>query len=108
MGTRVWWIGLAGLLTAVLFSASLCAPPADALTKTQVKERAREGAQTTKEKWEALSPKQQQEVQQQLKAGAEDAREQWEKMTPAEQQAAKKKAKTGMTKARKRWQKLPD
>lgn len=109
MGTRVWWIGLAGMLTAVLFSASLCAPPpADALTKTQVKKGAREGAQATKEKWDALSPEQQQQVQQQLKVDAAAAKERWEAMTPDEQQAAKTKAKTGMTKARKRWQKLPD
>jgi TRAP-type C4-dicarboxylate transport system substrate-binding protein len=97
------------MLTAVLFSASLCAPPpADALTKTQVKKRAGESVQTTKDKWESLTPEQQQQVTQRLKVDAEAAKLRWEAMTPDEQQAAKTKAKAGASKARKRWQKLPD
>jgi hypothetical protein len=100
---------MAGLVSGILVSGDfslpglVCAQP----TQTEIKQKARQGAQKTVAKWDSLSPEQQQQLQEKWQMTAEQAQAQWNSMTPEQQQQAVARGKSAAQKAQKKWQSLP-
>jgi hypothetical protein len=76
-------------------------------TQTEIKQKARQGAQKAVTKWDSLSPEQQQQLQDKWKMTAEQAQAKWNSMPPEQQQQAMAKGKSAAQKAQKNWQSLP-
>jgi len=77
------------------------------VTRTEVKQDAKAGAEIAAIKWESLSPAQQQKVAAQWKMTAANAKTKWEALTPAQQNQLKGDAKAVGQAADKKWQSMP-
>lgn len=104
-------VGVAALLAA---SISIAPGPARAqqqdapLTKGGVKAGAARAAQTAAQKWNSLTPAQQQQIMQKAQLTAQAAQQKWDSMTPQQQQQAIQMAKGAAGKFLKWWQSIPD
>jgi hypothetical protein len=99
------------VFTAVLAGGWLTGtvmPAASEVTKSQVRERARAGAVQTQDKWQSLTPEQQQQAKMRGQAAAQRGQAKWQSLTPEQQQQAREKGNAGAQKARTKWQSLPE
>jgi hypothetical protein len=100
---------MAGLVSGILVSGDFSLPGLVSAqpTQTEIKQKARQGAQKTVAKWDSLSPEQQQQLQEKWQMTAEQAQAKWNSMTPEQQQQAVARGKSAAQKAQKKWQSLP-
>ena len=100
---------LAGLVSGILVAGQLSLPRQASAqpTQTEIKQRARQGAQKAVARWDSLSPEQQEQLQDKWKMTAEQAQAKWNSMPPEQQQQAMAKGKSAAQKAQKKWQSLP-
>jgi hypothetical protein len=108
MTRRSSLLALAELVSGVLVTGELSLPRQVSAqpTQTEIKQKARQGAQKAVTKWDSLSPEQQQ-LQDNWKMTAEQAQAKWNSMPPEQQQQAMAKGKSAAQKAQKKWQSLP-
>jgi hypothetical protein len=102
-------LALAGLASGMLITGTFGLPGQAAAqrTQTEMKQKAKEGAQKAATKWDSLSPEQQQQIQDQWKVTADQAQAKWNAMPPEQQQQAISRAKSAAQKAQKKWQSIP-
>ena len=109
MTRRASLLALAGLMSGILVTGDFSLPGQVSAqpTQTEMKQKARQGAQKTVAQWDSLSPEQQQQLQEKWQMTAEQAEAKWNSMTPAQQQRAVARGKSPAQKAQKKWQSLP-
>jgi hypothetical protein len=109
MTRRSSFFALAGLVSGILVTSAFSLPGQVSAqpTETEMKQKARKGAQKTVAQWDSLSPEQQQQLQEKWKMTAEQAQEKWNSMTPGQQQRAVARGKSTAQKAQKKSQSLP-
>jgi hypothetical protein len=102
-------LALAGLVSGILVTGELSLPwqVSAQPTQTEIKQKARQGAQKAVTKWDSLSPEQQQQLQNKWKMTTEQAQAKWNSMPPEQQQQAMAQGKSAAQKAQKKWQSLP-
>ncbi len=110
MSRRSSLLVIAGLVSGIWLAGSFAPLPvaASQRTKTEVKQEAREKGEQGQDKWQSMTPEEQQQAKEKGKAGAEKKQEQWQSLTPEQQQAAKEKGQKGAQKTKKKWQSLPE
>jgi hypothetical protein len=109
MTRRSSFFALAGLVSGILFTGAFSLPGQVSAqpTDTEMKQKARQGAQKTVAQWDSLSPEQQQQLQEKWKMTAEQAEAKWNSMTPKQQQRAVARGKSTAQKAQKKSQSAP-
>jgi hypothetical protein len=110
MTRRSSLLALAGLVSGILVTGEFNLPQQVSAqpTQTEIKQKARQGAQKSVAKWDSLSPEQQQQLQDKWKITAEQAQAKWNSMPPEQQQQAMAKGMSAAQKAQKKWQSLPE
>jgi hypothetical protein len=88
MTRRSSLLALAGLASDILFAGGLSLPRQVSAqpTQTELKQKARQGAQKAVAKWDSLSPEQRQLLQDQWKMTAEQAQAKWDSIPPEQRQ----------------------
>jgi hypothetical protein len=109
MTRRSSLLALAGLVSGLLVTGDFSLPRQVSAqpTQTEIKQKARQGAEKAVAKWDSLSPEQQQQLEDKWKMTAEQAQAKWNSMTPEQQQQAIGRGKTAAQKVQKKWQSLP-
>jgi hypothetical protein len=109
MTRRSSLLALAGLVSGMLATGELSLPRQVSAqpTQTEIKQKARQGAEKAVAKWDSLSPEQQQQLQDRWRMTAEQAQAKWNSMPPEQQQQAMAKGKSAAQKAQQKWQSLP-
>ena len=109
MTRRSSFFALLGLVSGILATGAFTLPGHVSAqpTQTEIKKKARQGAQKTVAKWDSLSPEQQQQLQEKWQMTAEQAQAKWNSMTPDQQQQAVARGKSAAQKAQQKWQALP-
>jgi hypothetical protein len=110
MTRRSSLLALAGLVSGLLVAGDLSLPRQVSAqpTQTEIKQKARQGAEQAVAKWDSLSPEQQQQLENKWKMTVEQAHAKWNAMTPEQQQQAIARGKTAAQKSQKKWQSLPE
>jgi hypothetical protein len=109
MTKRASLLAVAGLVSGIWLAGSFISLPLAVAqpTQTEVKEKAKQRAKKGQERWQSMTPQQQQAAKERGEEAVDKGQEKWQSMTPEEQQAAKEKGKSAVKKAQKKWQSLP-
>jgi hypothetical protein len=109
MTRRSSFFALLGLVSGILATGAFSLPGHVSAqpTQTEIKKKARQGAQKTVAKWDSLSPEQQQQLQEKWKMTSEQAQEKWNSLSPGQQQRAVARGKSTAQKAQKKSQSPP-
>jgi len=101
---------IAGLVSgAMLLAGSLlsCSPASAQPTQTEVKDKAKQDAVRGQEKWQSMTPEDQQKAKAKGQADVQHGKATWKAATPEAQQQMKEKGADDVQKGRKEWQSLP-
>jgi Ethanolamine utilization protein EutJ (predicted chaperonin) len=100
---------VAGLASGIWLAGNFIALPLASAqpTQTEIKERTKQKAKKGQERWQSMTPEQQEAAKEKGEVAVDKSQEKWQSMTPEQQQAAKEKGKSGAKKAQKKWQSLP-
>jgi hypothetical protein len=101
MTRRSSLLALAGLVSRLLVTGDFSLPRQVSAqpTQTEIKQKARQGAEKAVAKWDSLSPEQQQQLESKWKTAAEQAQAKWNSMTPEQQQQAVARGKSAAQRA---------
>lgn len=106
---RLSLLAVAGLVSGIWLAGSFFSLPMAVAepTQTEIKDKAKQRAQKGQDRWQSMTPEQQQSAKEKGETAVDKGQEKWQSMTPEAQDAAKQKGKTGAQKAQKKWQSLP-
>ena len=102
-------LAVAGLVGGIWLAGSFTSLPLASAqpTQTEIKNKARQGAKKGQERWQSMTPEQQEAAKEKGEAAVDKGQDKWQSMTPDAQDAAKEKGQSAAQKAQKKWQSLP-
>ena len=102
-------LAVAGLVSGIWLAGSFMSLPMASAqpTQTEIKEKAKQKAKKGQDRWQSMTPEQQQAAKEKGETAVDKGQDKWQSMTPEAQDAAKDKGKTTAKKAQKKWQSLP-